>query len=136
MSMTKETLTLKSKSAKGLTTPSISAEAATTVTAGKEPNRGNAKPPSAVTSLLESAIIHSVNVFIQLRQGVGYRGLPTKLDKGWLTLEDADILGTKQNIHVGQLLIQVRDGSYIAHIHTTEGQSPSNSFKAALGELK
>ena len=136
MSMTKETLTLKSKSAKGLTTPSISAEAATTVTAGKEPNRGNAKPPSAVTRLLEFAIINSVNVFIQLRQGTGYRGLPIKLDKGWLTLDDADILGTKQNMHVGQLLIQVRDGSYIAHIHTTEGQSPSNSFKAALGELK
>ena len=136
MSMTKETLTLKSKSAKGLTTPSISAEAATTVTAGKEPNRGNAKPPSAVTRLLEFAIINSVNVFIQSRQGTGYRGLPTKLDKGWLTLDDADILGTKQNMHVGQLLIQVRDGSYIAHIHTTEGQSPSNSFKAALGELK
>lgn len=136
MSMTKETLTLKSKSAKGLTTPSISAEAATTVTAGKEPNRSNAKPPSAVTSLLESAIINSVNVFIQLRQGAGYRGLPTKLDKGWLTLDDADILGTKQNMHVGQLLIQVRDGSYIAHIHATEGRSPSNSFEAALGELK
>ena len=134
--MTKETLTLKSKSAKGLTTPSITAEAATTVTAGKEPNRGNAKPPSAVTRLLEFAIINSVYVFIQLRQGVGYRGLPTKLDKGWLTLEDADILGTKQNMHVGQLLMQVRDGSYIAHIHTTEGRGPSKSFEAALGELK
>ena len=136
MSMTKETLTLKSKSTRDSTAPPTLAEAATTVTAGKEPNRGNAKPPSAVTRLLEFAIINSVNVFIQLRQGTGYRGLPTKLDKGWLTLDDADILGTKQNMHVGQLLIQVRDGSYIAHIHTTEGQSPSNSFKAALGELK
>jgi hypothetical protein len=136
MSMTKETLTLKSKSTRDSTAPSTLAVAATTVTAGKEPNKGNAKPPSAVTRLLEFAIINSVSVFIQLRQGVGYRGLPTKLDKDWLTLEDADILGTKQNMHVDQLLMQVRDGSYIAHIHTTEGRGPSKSFEAALGELK
>jgi hypothetical protein len=136
MSMTKETLTLKSKSTRDSTATSTLAEPPTTVTAGKEPNKGNAKPPSAVTRLLEFAIINSVYVFIQLRQGVGYRGLPTKLDKGWLTLEDADILGTKQYMHVGQLLMQVRDGSYIAHIHTTEGRGPSKSFEAALGELK
>ena len=134
--MTKETLTLKSKSTRDSTATSTLAEPPTTVTAGKEPNKGNAKPPSAVTRLLEFAIINSVYVFIQLRQGVGYRGLPTKLDKGWLTLEDADILGTKQYMHVGQLLMQVRDGSYIAHIHTTEGRGPSKSFEAALGELK
>lgn len=134
--MTKETLTLKSKSTRDSTAPPTLAVAETTVTAGKEPNRGNAKPPSAVTRLLEFAIINSLYVFIQLRQGTGYRGLPSNLDKGWLTLDDADILGTKQNMHVGQLLMQVKDGSYIAHIHTTEGQSPSNCFEAALGELK
>ena len=134
--MTKETLTLKSKSAKGLTTPSITAEAATTVTAGKEPNRGNAKPPSAVTRLLEFAIINSVYVFSQLRQGVGYRGLPTKLDGAWLTLEDADIFGTKKSMHVTELLIQVKHGSYIAHIHTSESQGQFQYLDDALGVLK
>jgi len=135
MSMTKETLTVNSKSTRDSTATSTLAEAATTVTAGKEPKRGNAKPPSAVTRLLEFAIINSVYVFIQLRQGGGYRGLPTKLDKGWLTLDDADILGTKQYVHAGELLIQVRDGSYIAHIYATEGPSSTNSFHAWLEGL-
>lgn len=134
MSMTKETLTLKSKYARGLTTPSITAEAATTVTAGRDASQG--KSPAAVTRLLETAIRDSACVFIQLRHGAGYRGLPTKLDQAWLTMVDADVLGTKRNMHVGDLLIQVKDGSYVAHIHTIDGQSPCTGLAATLGELK
>jgi hypothetical protein len=134
MSMTKETLTLKAKSARGSITPPITAASATTVTAGRDPSKG--KSPSAITRLLETAISNSAYVFIQLRHGAGYRGLPTKLDQVWLTMEDADVLGTKRNMHVGQLLIQVKDGSYIAHIHTTDGQSPCTGLAATLGGLK
>ena len=136
MSMTKETLTLKTKSTEDLTTPSIKAEAATPVTGGKKPNNGNAKSPKAVMRLIESAISNKAYVFIQLRHGAGYRGLPTKIDDAWLTLEDADICGTKQNMHVAELLIQVKDGSYIAHIHTSESQDPLKEFDTAAGELK
>jgi hypothetical protein len=136
MSMTKETLTLKTKSTEDLTTPSIKAEAATSVTGGKKPNNGNAKSPKAVMRLIESAISNKAYVFIQLRHGAGYRGLPTMIADSWLTLQDADIYGTKQNMHVAELLIQVKDGSYIAHIHTSESQDPLKDFDTAAGELK
>lgn len=134
MSMTKETFTLKAKSARGSTTPPITAASATTVTAGRDPSKG--KSPSAVTRLIESAISTRDYVFIQLRHGTGYRGLPTKLDHAWLTMEDAEVLGTKRNMHVGALLIQVKDGSYIAHIHTTDGQGSCTGLATALGGFK
>jgi len=136
MSMTKETLTLETKSTEDLTTPSIKAETATSVTGGKKPNNGNARSPKAVMKLIESAISNKVYVFIQLRYGAGYRGLPTMIADAWLTLQDADIYGTKQNMHVAELLIQVKDGSYIAHIHTSESQDPLKDFDTAAGELK
>ena len=134
--MTKETLTLKTKSSEDLTTPSIKAKATTSAAGGKKPNNGNAKSPKAVMRLIESAISNKAYVFIQLRHGAGYRGLPTKIDDAWLTLEDADICGTKQNICVAELLIQVKDGSYIAHIHFTESPEPSNQSDESFGELK
>jgi len=136
MSMTKRTLTLKTKSTEDLTTPSIRAEANTYVSGGKKPNNGNAKSPKVVRRLIESAISNKAYVFIQLRHGAGYRGLPTMIDDAWLTLQDADIYGTKQNMHVAELLIQVKDGSYIAHIHTSESEDTSKDFDTVTGELK
>ncbi len=134
--MTKETLTLKTKSIEDLISPSTKAEAAKFGAGGKKPNNGNAKSPKAVMRLIETAISKKAYVFIQLRHGAGYRGLPTKIDDAWLTLEDADIYGTKQNMHVAELLIQVKDGSYIAHIHTSESQDALKDFDTASGELK
>lgn len=134
--MTKETLKLKTKFTKDLTTPSIKAEAATSVSGGKKPNNGNAKSPKAAMKLIESAIANKAYVFIQLRHGAGYRGLPTMMDDSWLTLQDADIFGTKQNMHVAELLIQVKDGSYIAHIHTSESQDQFKDLDTASGDLK
>ena len=134
--MTKETLKLKSNSTKDLTTSSIKAEAATSVTGGKKPNNGKAKSPKAAMKLIESAIANKAYVFIQLRHGAGYRGLPTMIDEAWLTLQDADIYGTKQNMHVAELLIQVKDGSYIAHIHTSESQDRFKDLDTASGDLK
>ena len=132
MSMTKETLSLKSKG--DLTAPSTKAVASTAINAGKNPNKGKAKSPTAATRLIESAIDNNAYVFIQLRQGTGYRGLPRKLDDSWLTLENADIFGTKQNSHVSELLIQLKDGSYIAHIHFAESPEPSKQSDESLGE--
>ena len=134
MSMTKETLTLKSKVA--LTAPATKAEASTTINAGKNLDKGNAKSPKAVTRLILSAIANNAYVFIQMRHGAGYRGLPSMLDDSWLILKDADIYGTNQNMHVAELLIQVKDGSYIAHIHTSESKDPFKNFDAVAGELK
>ena len=132
ISMTKETLTLKSTG--NLTVPSTKAVVATAINTGKKPNKGNAKSPTAAMRLIESAIDNKAYVFIQLRQGTGYRGLPKKLDDSWLTLENADIFGTKQNSHVAELLIQLKDGSYIAHIHFAESPEPSKQSDESLGE--
>jgi hypothetical protein len=136
MSMTKETLTLKTKSTEDLISPSTKGKAATAVDDRKKLNKVNAKSPKAVMRLIETAIFNKAYVFIQLRHGAGYRGLPTMIDDAWLTLQDADIYGTKQNMRVAELLIQVKDGSYIAHIHTSESQDPLKDFDTATGELK
>ena len=136
MSMTKETLKLKSKSTGDLITPSIQALAVAPIAAGRNSSTGKPRSCKGVTRLLEAAISNNVSVFIQLRHGAGYQGLPTMLDDGWLTLQDAEILGTKQNRCVAELLIQVKDGSYIAHIHFTESPEPSNQSDESFGELK
>jgi len=135
MFMTKETLTLKSKSASELPASSNHALTGAPIAAGRNASSGKAKTGRGVTRQLEAAIINKVNVFIQLRHGAGYRGLPTILDDGWLTLRDAEIFGTKQNIHVAELLIQVKDGSYIAHLHTVSPES-SKQLDESLGELQ
>jgi hypothetical protein len=136
MFMKKETLTLKSKSTGDLIAPSTKTVSPTAIKAGKSPNKGNTKSPDAVARLIQSAIANNVYIFIQMRHGAGYRGLPSMLDDYWLILKDADIYGTNQNMHVAELLIQVKDGSYIAHIHTSETKDPSKNFDAFAGDLK
>lgn len=133
--MTKETLTLKSKSACELPASSDHALTGAPIAAGRDIRSDKAKKGRCVIWLLEAAIIHKVNVFIQLRHGAGYRGLPTMLDDGWLTLRDAEIFGTKQNMRVAELVIQVKDGSYIAHLHTVSPE-PSKQLDESLGELQ
>lgn len=135
MSMTRETLKLKSKSTGGLIPPSNEAPTVTPVTAGRNSSAGKPRVGKGVTRLLEAAITHNVSVFIQLRHGAGYRGLPTMLEDGWLTIRDAEIFGTKQNIHVAELLIQIKDGSYIAHLHTVSPES-SEQPDESLGEMQ
>lgn len=133
--MTKETLKLKSKSAGELPASSTLALKGACIAAGRDTRSGKAKTGRCVMRLLEAAIIHKVNVFIQLRHGAGYRGLPSMLDDGWLTLRDAEIFGTKQNMHVTELVIQVKDGSYIAHLHTISPES-SKQLDETLGDLQ
>ena len=133
--MTKEALTLKSKSASELPASSNHTLTGASISAGRNTSSGKAKTGRGVMRLLEASIINKVNVFIQLRHGAGYRGLPTMLDDGWLTLRDAEIFGTKQNMHVAELVIQVKDGSYIAHLHTVVPES-SKQLDESLGELQ
>jgi hypothetical protein len=134
--MQKETLPLKSKSSIDLASLSSLASEAAQAALERKRNIKTLKASSAATQLIETAIRNKAYVFIQLRQGAGYRGLPTKLDSGWLTLENADIFGTKQNRHVAELLIQVKDGCYLAHLHFCESQEPSKQFDAGLGAIK
>ena len=75
----------------------------------------------ALISRLQSAINTKSTLFIQMRHGVGYMGRPTSLEAGWLSLANTTIYGTKKAMQVPEVLIQVRDGSFIAHIHATEG---------------
>ena len=134
--MHKETLSLKSKSTVDLTSlPTLALEAAQ-ATFGRKGNYPLLKASKSATKLIETAISNKSYVFIQLRQGAGYRGLPTKLDGAWLTLEDANIFGTKKSMHVTELLIQVKDGSYIAPLHTSESQGQFQHLDDALEVLK
>ncbi len=71
----------------------------------------------ALISHLQSAINSKSSLFIQMRHGVGYLGCPTSLEAGWLSLANTTIHGTKKAMQVTEVLIQVRDGSFIAHIH-------------------
>ena len=75
----------------------------------------------ALISHLQSAINSKSSLFIQMRHGVGYLGCPTSLEDGWLSLANTTIHGTKKAMQVPEVLIQVRDGSFIAHIHATDG---------------
>lgn len=127
----KHTLTLKSIS-KNIPTqdsPALPIE----IQGGRKPKKG--KACTALLNQLTEFINSDSKVFIQMRNGVGYRGLPIMLEDGWLTLQEAEIFGTKQNKCVAELLIQVKDGSYIAHVHFAECQEPSKQFDAGLGEL-
>ena len=75
----------------------------------------------ALISRLQSAINSKSSLFIQMRHGVGYLGCPTSLEAGWLSLANTTIYGTKKAMQVPEVLIQVRDGSFIAHVHSTNG---------------
>jgi hypothetical protein len=59
-------------------------------------------------------------VFIQMRHGTGYCGVPTLLEDDWLTMSKVSIYGTKQTSSSSTILIQIRDGAFIAHLHPVE----------------
>ncbi len=59
-------------------------------------------------------------VFIQMRQGTGYFGVPILLEDDWLTMSAVSIHGTKQTTSSSTLLIQIRDGAFIAHLHSVD----------------
>ncbi len=114
----KKTLTLKSIS------KSISTHDSTTlpiqISAGRQTKKGKPKVCMALLSQLTDLINSGSKVFIQMRHGTGYCGLPTQLEGGWLTMSEVSIHGTKQTVSSQSILIQIHDGSFIAHLHPVD----------------
>jgi hypothetical protein len=55
-----------------------------------------------------------------MRNGTGYCGLPIQLEDGWLTMSEVSIRGTKQTVSTQSILIQIQDGTLIAHMHPVD----------------
>jgi hypothetical protein len=114
MNMKRETLTLKSR----INKPDLTTSPATTVVAGKATKRSKNCTP--VLDQLSEFVRTRSKVFIQMRHGAGYCGIPVQIEGDWLTLTDASIHGTKQQATAQQILIQINDGSFIAHLHAVD----------------
>ena len=112
--MKRETLTLKSR----INKPDLTTSPATTVVAGKATKRSKNCTP--VLDQLSEFVRTRSKVFIQMRHGAGYCGIPVQIEGDWLTLTDASIHGTKQQATAQQILIQINDGSFIAHLHAVD----------------
>jgi hypothetical protein len=111
----KKTLTLKSISKiipkqESLATP-------LNIQAGRKFNNGQQKACRALLSQLSELVNSDSKVFIQMRNGTGYCGLPTQLEDGWLTMSAVSIHGTKQTASTPTIMIQIHDGTFIAHLH-------------------
>jgi len=115
----KNTLTLKSisKSIPTHDSPTLPIQ----IQAGRQPKKGQPRVCTALLNQLTALIDSGSKAFIQMRNGTGYCGIPTQLEDGWLSLANTTIHGTKKAVQVPVVLIQVRDGSFIAHIHATDG---------------
>jgi hypothetical protein len=88
------------------------------IQAGRLPKKGQPKNCKALISQLTTLIDSSSKAFIQMRNGTGYCGLLTQLEDGWLTMTSVSIHGTKQTASTPTILIQIHDGSFIAHLHS------------------
>jgi hypothetical protein len=120
----KKTLTLKSIS-KSIATHDSSIPPIC-IQGGRQSNKGKQKASTALLNQLTALIDSGSKAFIQMRHGTGYCGLPTQLVDGWLSMANTTIHGTKKAVQVPVVLMQVRDGSFIAHIHATDGLETSN----------
>lgn len=108
------TITLKSK----IKQPVLTTGPATTVVAGKATKRSKNCIP--VLHQLSELVRTRSKVFIQMRHGAGYCGIPVQIEEGWLMMEEVTIHGTKQTASSQSILIQIRDGSFIGHLHAVE----------------
>jgi hypothetical protein len=114
----KNTLTLKSISkiipSHDSPTPPIH------IQGGSQPKKGQPKVCTALLNQLTTLIDSGSKAFIQMRNGTGYCGLPTQLEEGWLTMSEVSIHGTKQTVSSQSILIQIHDGTFIAHLHPVD----------------
>ena len=108
------TITLKSR----INKPVLTTSPATTVVAGKSTKRSKNCAP--VLDQLSELIQTRRKVFIQMRHGAGYCGIPVQIEGDWLTMTDVSIHGTKHKAAAQQILIQLRDGSFIGHLHAVD----------------
>ena len=108
------TLTLKSR----INKPVLTTSPATTVVAGKATKRSKNCTP--VIDQLSEFVRTRSKIFIQMRHGAGYCGIPVLIEGYWLTMIDVSIHGTKQQATVQQILIQINDGSFIGHLHAVD----------------
>jgi hypothetical protein len=112
--MTMTTITLKSR----INKPVLTTSPATTVVAGKSTKRSKNCAP--VLDQLSELVRTRSKVFIQMRQGAGYCGIPVQIEGYWLTMIDVSIHGTKQQATAQRILIQINDGSFIGHLHAVD----------------
>lgn len=127
--MQRKTLTLKSTSR--TTQPASAADeiTPTCVIAGRSPKRAAKQSCTAVIERLRELIEFRQTSFIQMRYGAGYCGIPVSLEDGWLTMTNVSIHGTKQTATSQEILIQLKDGSFIAHLHAVETQPQNGAAK-------
>ena len=120
MYMTKETLTLKSISRSFIpVTPAANATPLCVVAGRAAKGRAQQSCPAVIAHLTE-LVKGRRKVFIQMRQGAGYCGMPVQLEDGWLTMTGVSIHGTKRSATSKSILIQIRDGAFIAHLHPVD----------------
>jgi hypothetical protein len=125
MLMKKNTLTLKSTSRTTQPAHAATEITPTCVHAGRTPKRAAKQSCTAVIERLRELIVFRQETFIQMRHGAGYCGVPVSLEDGWLTMINTSIHGTKHTAASQEILIQINDGSFIAHVHAVN-EKPIN----------
>ncbi len=127
--MQKKKLTLKSTSR--IPKPALTAELIppTEVIAGRSSKRSVKQCSRAVIERLCEFVKDQRKAFIQMRHGTGYCGTPVMLEDGWLAMTEVSIHGSKKTATSKDILIQIRDGSFIAHIHPVSGTSTDGEAK-------
>ncbi len=118
--MQRKTLTLKTTSRTTQPVPAADEITPTCVIAGRSTKQAVNQSCTAVVERLRELIVLRQPSFIQMRHGAGYCGVPMSLEDGWLTMTNVSIHGTKQTATSKEILIQLKDGSYIAHLHAVE----------------
>lgn len=117
MLMHRKTLTLKSTSRTTQPAPAAAEITPTRIVAGRQTKHALQQSCTPVIDHLRELVKERHKVFIQMRHGTGYCGDAVSLDDGWLTMTNVSIHGTKQTAISRSILIQINDGSFIAHLH-------------------
>jgi len=128
--MQKKTLTLKSTSRNPEPATPAANSTPLSVVAGRAVKGKAQQSCPAVIAHLTELVRDRRKVFIQMRHGAGYCGVPVQIEGGWLTMTGVSINGTKQTSWSSNILIQVNDGRFIAHIHPTDS---TNQLRPLLG---
>lgn len=123
--MHKKTLTLKSslRATQCSKDQPIQTETVQAVLAGRALKRQGTNKCQPLLDRLDELISSQSHVFIQMRHGAGYSGVAKHLESGWLTQSAVTIHGTKQKATTPNILIQIKDGSFIAHLHAVDPTS-------------